>query len=129
MIPCGARVTLNAATMIARQVGQTRRVPMVVLDQHPHREHAERDQRFGPQAVVEGQPGGQEHRAGRPHGDPGCSASRRPRRGSTQRLSSSQVPMAARVAGTRIQTPAVLIAAKWASTDWYQSNGASVAPK
>ena len=37
--------------------------------------------------------------------------------------------MPARVAGMRIHTPAVLTAARWASTDWYQSNGASVAPK
>jgi hypothetical protein len=56
-------------------------------------------------------------------------ANRRPSRGSTQRLMISQVPMAAAVAGSRIQTPAVLTAASCASTDWYQSNGASVAPK
>ena len=56
-------------------------------------------------------------------------ARRRPSRGSTQRLSISQVAMPARVAGRRIHTPAVLIDARCASTDWYQSNGASVAPK
>jgi hypothetical protein len=41
----------------------------------------------------------------------------------------SQVPIAARVAGSRIQTPAVLTDANCASTDWYQSKGASAAPK
>ena len=56
-------------------------------------------------------------------------ASRVPSRGSTTWLSSSQVPIAAAVAGSRIQTPAVLIDASWASTLWYQSNGASGAPK
>ena len=35
----------------------------------------------------------------------------------------------ATVAGNRIHTPAVLTVARCASTDWYQSNGASVAPK
>lgn len=53
----------------------------------------------------------------------------RPRRGMTQRLSISQVAMPASSAGSRIHTPAVLMAARWASTDWYQSKGASVAPK
>ena len=41
----------------------------------------------------------------------------------------SQVAMAAAVAGSRIHTPAVLIDAMCASTLWYQSNGASAAPK
>ena len=50
---------------------------------------------------------------------------RLPSRGSTQRLMISQVAIAAAVAGSRIQTPAVLIDARWASTLWYQSNGAS----
>jgi hypothetical protein len=45
------------------------------------------------------------------------------------RLMISQVAIAAAVAGSRIQTPAVLIEARWASTLWYQSNGASLAPK
>ncbi len=40
----------------------------------------------------------------------------------------SHVAIAAAVAGKRIHTPAVLIDAMWASTDWYQSKGASVAP-
>jgi len=52
-----------------------------------------------------------------------------PSRRSTQRLRISQHPIAAAVAGSRIHTPAVLIEAMWASTDWYQSKGASVAPK
>jgi hypothetical protein len=56
-------------------------------------------------------------------------ASRRPSRGSTQRDRISQAPIAAAVAGTRIHTPAVLTEANQPSTDWYQSNGASVAPK
>ena len=37
--------------------------------------------------------------------------------------------MPARVAGRRSHTPAVLIDARWANTEGYQSNGASVAPK
>ncbi len=56
-------------------------------------------------------------------------ARRRPNRGITQRLSSSHVAMPASVAGSRIHTPAVLTLARWASTDGYQSNGASDAPK
>ena len=56
-------------------------------------------------------------------------AIRRPSRGSTHRLMISQVAIAAAVAGRRIHTPAVLIDAIWVSTLWYQSNGASVAPK
>ncbi len=43
-------------------------------------------------------------------------AIRRPSRGSTQRLMISQVAIAAAVAGSRIQTPAVLIDAICAST-------------
>ena len=54
---------------------------------------------------------------------------RLPSRGSMHRLMISQVAIAAAVAGSRIQTPAVLIDARWASTLWYQSNGASLAPK
>ncbi len=56
-------------------------------------------------------------------------ATRRPSLGSTQRLTISQVPIAAAVAGTRSHTLAVLIVAICASTLWYQSNGASDAPK
>ncbi|CNK00249.1 Uncharacterised protein [Mycobacterium tuberculosis] len=41
----------------------------------------------------------------------------------------SQHAIPARVAGNRIHTPAVLTAAILASTDRYQSNGASVVPK
>ncbi len=41
-----------------------------VLDQHPRRERAERDQRLRPQAVVERQPRRQEHRSRGPHRDP-----------------------------------------------------------
>ena len=41
----------------------------------------------------------------------------------------SQLPMPASVAGRRIHTPAVLTDASWASTDGYQSKGASVVPK
>ncbi len=41
----------------------------------------------------------------------------------------SQQPIPASVAGSRIHTPAVLTDASWASTDWYQSKGASVVPK
>jgi hypothetical protein len=52
-----------------------------------------------------------------------------PSRGSTRRLMISQLPMAAMRAGSRIQTPAVLTEANCASTDWYQSKGASLAPK
>ena len=57
------------------------------------------------------------------------SATRLPSLGSTQRLMISQVPIAAAVAGSRIHTPDVLIDAICASTLWYQSNGASLAPK
>ena len=56
-------------------------------------------------------------------------ANRPPSRGSTQRLRISQVPSPAAVAGMRIHTLAGLTAASPASTDWYQSNGASLAPK
>ena len=52
-----------------------------------------------------------------------------PSRGSTRRLSSSHVPIPAANAGSRIQMPAALTDARWASTVWYQSNGASVVPK
>ena len=52
-----------------------------------------------------------------------------PSRGSTWRLRISQPPIAAAVAGRRIHTPAVLTEAICASTLWYQSNGASLAPK
>ena len=41
----------------------------------------------------------------------------------------NQVAIAASVAGSRIHTPAVLTDASWASTDWYQSKGASLVPK
>ena len=41
----------------------------------------------------------------------------------------SQLSMPAAVAGSRIHTPAVLTEASWASTDWYQSKGASLVPK
>ena len=46
----------------------------------------------------------------------------------TQRDNRSHVAMAASSAGSRIHTPAVLTVVSCASTDWYQSNGASVAP-
>ena len=56
-------------------------------------------------------------------------ASLRPSRGISQRDSRIQVPIPASSAGSRIHTPAVLMVARWLSTDWYQSNGASEAPK
>ena len=63
------------------------------------------------------------------HTATGFAARGRPRRGSTQRDRISQHPMPARVAGSRIHTPAVLTEARWPSRLWYQSNGASVVPK
>ena len=52
-----------------------------------------------------------------------------PSRRSTQWLMISQHAIPASVAGSRIHTPAVLTDAILASTDIYQSNGASVVPK
>ena len=70
----------------------------------------------GSQPVVERQPGRQEHRARGPHRDPVARPAACPSRGSTHRLRISQVPIAAAVAGSRIQTPAVLTDARCAST-------------
>ncbi len=52
-----------------------------------------------------------------------------PSRRSTQWLMINQQAIAATVAGSRIQTPAVLTDAILASTPRYQSKGASVVPK
>ena len=52
-----------------------------------------------------------------------------PSRRSPQWLMISQQAIPASVAGSRIHTPAVLTEANLDSTDRYQSNGASVAPK
>ena len=49
--------------------------------------------------------------------------------GNMRRLTISQHPMPASVAGSRIHTPAVLTDATCASNAGYQSNGAYVVPK
>ena len=129
--PCGAVVAVKAATMIATAAGARRRVAM---------EYSRSTQVAITPKAISG--------SGRRPLLNGYQAARKtaaavqmamafedtprapgPSRGSTQRDSNVQVAMPASSAGSRIHTPAVLTVARCASTDWYQSNGASEVPK
>ena len=126
--PCGASVTLNTATMIATAAGHSRRVPIAYSSRAQTASTPKAISGSGRSPLLNGSQAAR-NTAPAVHTVTRLVASLRPSRGRAHRLRISQVPMAARVAGSRIQIPAVLIAARWASTDWYQSNGASVAPK
>ena len=126
--PCGASVTLNTATMIASAAGSSRRVAIAFSTSIHAASAPNAISGSGRRPLLNGSQAAR-NTAPAVHTATRLSASLRPRRGSAQRLRISQVPMPAAVAGSRIHTPAVLIAARCASTDWYQSNGASVAPK
>ncbi len=126
--PCGASVTVNTATTMATAVGHRMRRPTVISTSIQTNSTPKAISGSGRSPLLNG------NQAARKTAAPVSTAAelratRVPSRGSTNRLRISQVPIAARVAGSRIQTPAVLIDASWASTLWYQSNGASEAPK
>ncbi len=126
--PCGASVTLNTATTIATAAGHSRRVPIAFSTRIQTAIAPNAISGSGRRPLLNGNHAAR-NTAPAVHTATRLTASRRPSRGSTQRLMISQVPIAAAVAGSRIHTPAVLIDASCASTDWYQSNGASLAPK
>ena len=126
--PWGASVTLKTATMIASAAGHSRRVPMEFSTRTQAAMAPNAISGSGRSPLLNGSHAAR-NTAPAVHTATRFAARRRPSRGSTQRLMISQVPMAAMVAGSRIHTPAVLIDARCASTDWYQSNGASLAPK
>ena len=129
--PCGARVTVNTATTIAIAVGANRWVAMVRSTSIQTARTPNAISGSGRRPLLNGS------QAARNTIPAVATATRLldrppipdPSRGSTQWLRINQLPIAAAVAGSRIQTPAVLTEANWASTDWYQSKGASVAPK
>ncbi len=86
--------------MMATAAGASR--PSATVPQHPRDQHTQRDQRLRTQAIVERQPGGQEHRTSGEHNDrldakspPGARSQRR----GTKRLTISQRAIPARVAG------------------------------
>jgi hypothetical protein len=128
MSPCGAVVTLKTATTIAAAAGHSRRVPMAFSTRTQAVTVPNAMIGSGRRPLLNGS-----HAAR--NTAPAVSTATRfpvmrlPSLGSMHRLMISQVAIAAAVAGSRIQTPAVLIDARWASTLWYQSNGASLAPK
>ena len=126
--PCGASVTLKTATTIATAAGHNRRVAIAFSTSIHAASAPNAISGSGRRPLLNGSHAAR-NTAPAVHTATRLFASRLPSRGSTQRLMINQVPMAAAVAGSRIHTPAVLIAAICASTDWYQSNGASVAPK
>ncbi len=128
MSPCGAVVTLNTATTIAIAAGHSRRVPMAFSTSTQAAIVPNAMSGSGRRPLLNGNHAAR-NTAPAVSTATRLTAIRLPSRGSTQRLMISQVAIAAAVAGSRIHTPAVLIDAIWASTLWYQSNGASLAPK
>jgi hypothetical protein len=114
--PCGASVTLNIATTIATAAGQDRRAPIAYSTRTHVSSAPKAINGSGRRPLLNGSHAAR-NTAAPVQTATRLSASRLPRRGSTQRLSSIQVARAARVAGSRIHTPAVLIAARCASTD------------
>ena len=126
--PCGASVTLKTATMIATAAGHNRRVAMVLSISIQAASAPNAISGSGRRPLLNGSHAAR-NTAPAVQTATRLFASRLPSRGSTQRLMINQVAIAAIVAGSRIHMPAVLIAARCASTDWYQSNGASVVPK
>ena len=129
--PCGANVAVSAATMIATAAGTSRRLAIAVSASTQVRTVPKAIKGSGRRPLLNGSQAARNtapavHTATRlPAKPPRPGPSRR----SMQRLMTSHVPMPASVAGSRIHTPAVLTDASWASTDWYQSKGASLAPK
>ena len=128
MRPWGAVVTLNTATMIAMATGRRRRVAIAFSTSIQTATAPNAISGSGRRPLLNGSHAAR-NTAPAVQTATRFIARRRPSRGSMQRLMISQVPIAAAVAGSRIHTPAVLIDASWPSTLWYQSNGASVAPK
>src|SRR5215213_5218682 len=126
--PCGARVTLNIATTMATAAGHSRRVAIAFSTSIHAASAPKAINGSGRRPLLNGSHAAR-NTAPAVHTATRLLLTRLPSRGSTQRLMINQVAIAAAVAGSRIQTPAVLIAAICAGTDWYQSNGASVAPK
>ena len=126
--PCGAVVTLNTATMIAAAAGHSLRVPIAFSTSIHAATVPNAMTGSGRRPLLNGNHAAR-NTAPAVKTATRLTAIRRPSRGSTQRLMISQVAIAAAVAGSRIHTPAVLTEAICASTLWYQSNGASVAPK
>ncbi len=128
MSPCGAVVTLNIATTIATAAGHSLRVPMAYSTSTQTATVPNAMTGSGRRPLLNGSHAAR-NTAPAVRTATRLTAIRLPRRGSMQRLMISQVAIAAAVAGSRIHTPAVLIDAICASTLWYQSNGASAAPK
>jgi hypothetical protein len=126
--PCGASVTLNTATRTAIAAGTSRRVAIAFSTRAQAASVPKAISGSGRRPLLNGSQAAR-NTAPAVHTATRSRDSRRPSRGSTQRLRISQVPSPASVAGSRIQIPAVLTEARCASTDWYQSNGASVVPK
>ena len=114
--PCGASVTLNTATTIATAAGTSRRVAIAFSTRIHAASAPKAISGSGRSPLLNGNQAAR-NTAPAVHTATRLSAKRLPSRGSTQRLRISQVPMPAAVAGSRIHTPAVLIAARWASTD------------
>jgi hypothetical protein len=126
--PCGASVAEKVATTMATAAGASRRVAIAFSTKTQVARAPKAISGSGRRPLLNGSHAAR-NTAAAVHTAIRLTASRGPRRGSTQRLRITQVAMPARVAGSRIHTPAVLIDAICASTEVYQSNGASVAPK
>ena len=113
--PCGASVTLNTATTMAAAAGHSRRVPIAYSTSAQAAMVPKAISGSGRSPLLKGSHAAR-NTAPAVHIVTRFTARRRPSRGSTQRLTISQVPIPASVAGMRIQTLAALIAARCAST-------------
>src|SRR5829696_5216694 len=102
MRPCGAVVTLNIATTTATAAGHSLRAPMAMIGsgRRPLLDDSHAARNTAPAVITATR----------------LIAARLPSRGSMHRLMISQVAIAAAVAGSRIQTPAVLMDANCART-------------
>ena len=127
--PCGASVTLKTATMIASAAGHSRRVPMEFSTRTQAAMAPNAISGSGRSPLLNGSHAARNtapavHTATRLCGEAAAE--------SRQHAAADDQPGAdgrQRWPGRRIHTLAVLIDARCASTDWYQSNGASLAPK
>ena len=114
--PCGASVTENTATTMATAYGNRRRVPIAYSTSAHTAITPNAISGSGRRPLLNGSQAAR-NTAAAVQTVTRFAASRLPSRGSTQRLRISQAPIPARVAGMRIHTLAVLIAARCASTD------------
>ena len=128
MRPCGATVAANIATMIATAAGANRRLAIAFSTSIQVSSVPNAMIGSGRKPLLNGSHAAR-NTAPAVHTATLLAATVRPSLPSTQRDRISQQPMPASAAGSRIHTPAVLTDASCPRTPWYQSNGASVAPK